>query len=83
MKTVLFCGGLGTRIRDYSETIPKPMVPIGDKPILWHLMHYYSEYGHRTSFCALATRRTSSRNSSSITGRNLRRLCRLGLWRQH
>ena len=47
MKTVLFCGGLGTRIRDYSETVPKPMIPIGDKPILWHLMHYYSEYGHQ------------------------------------
>jgi len=46
MKTVLFCGGLGTRIRDVSESIPKPMIPIGDKPILWHLMHYYSEYGH-------------------------------------
>ena len=47
MKTVLFCGGLGTRIRDYSENIPKPMIPIGDKPILWHLMQYYSQYGHR------------------------------------
>ena len=47
MKTVLFCGGLGTRIRDYSESVPKPMVPIGDKPILWHLMQYYSDYGHR------------------------------------
>ena len=47
MKTVLFCGGLGTRIRDYSENIPKPMIPVGDKPILWHLMQYYSEYGHR------------------------------------
>ena len=46
MKTVLFCGGLGTRIRDYSENVPKPMIPIGDKPILWHLMHYYSQYGH-------------------------------------
>ena len=47
MKTILFCGGLGTRIRDYSENIPKPMIPVGDKPILWHLMHYYGEYGHR------------------------------------
>jgi glucose-1-phosphate cytidylyltransferase len=47
MKTVLFCGGLGTRIRDYSENLPKPMIPIGDKPILWHLMQYYSEYGHK------------------------------------
>ena len=47
MKTVLFCGGLGTRIREYSESIPKPMIPVGDKPILWHLMHYYSQYGHK------------------------------------
>ena len=47
MKTVLFCGGLGTRIRDVSESIPKPMIPVGDKPILWHLMHYYSQYGHK------------------------------------
>lgn len=47
MKTVLFCGGLGTRIRDVSESIPKPMIPIGDKPILWHLMHYYSQFGHK------------------------------------
>ena len=47
MKVVLFCGGLGTRIRDYSETIPKPMIPVGQQPILWHVMHYYSQYGHR------------------------------------
>lgn len=47
MKTVLFCGGLGTRIKEYSESIPKPMIPVGEKPILWHLMHYYSQYGHR------------------------------------
>ena len=38
---------LGTRIREYSESIPKPMIPIGDRPILWHLMNYYSEYGHK------------------------------------
>jgi glucose-1-phosphate cytidylyltransferase len=47
MKVVLFCGGLGTRIREYSENIPKPMVPIGHHPILWHVMNYYSQYGHR------------------------------------
>jgi glucose-1-phosphate cytidylyltransferase len=47
MKTVLFCGGLGTRIRDYSENVPKPMIPIGGKPILWHLMSYYSQFGHK------------------------------------
>lgn len=47
MKVVLFCGGLGTRIREYSEHIPKPMIPVGHQPILWHVMQYYSQYGHR------------------------------------
>jgi glucose-1-phosphate cytidylyltransferase len=47
MKVVLFCGGLGTRIRDYSESIPKPMIPIGHQPILLHIMQYYSSFGHR------------------------------------
>jgi glucose-1-phosphate cytidylyltransferase len=46
MKVVLFCGGLGTRIRDYGENIPKPMIPVGEQPILWHVMQYYSQYGH-------------------------------------
>jgi len=46
VKVVLFCGGLGTRIRDYSESVPKPMVPIGNYPILLHVMQYYSQYGH-------------------------------------
>ena len=40
MKVVLLCGGLGTRIREYSENIPKPMVPVGPQPILWHVMQY-------------------------------------------
>jgi glucose-1-phosphate cytidylyltransferase len=46
MKVVLFCGGLGMRLRDFSENIPKPMVPIGNRPILWHVMKYYASYGH-------------------------------------
>ncbi|MEO9339258.1 glucose-1-phosphate cytidylyltransferase [Mesorhizobium sp. SB112] len=46
MKVVLFCGGLGTRIRDYSESVPKPMIPLGHQPILRHVMQYYSDYGH-------------------------------------
>lgn len=46
MKVVLFCGGLGTRLREYSETVPKPMVNIGQRPIIWHLMRYYSHFGH-------------------------------------
>ena len=46
MKVVLFCGGLGMRLREYSESIPKPMVDIGYRPILWHVMKYYAYYGH-------------------------------------
>lgn len=47
MKVVLFCGGLGLRLREYSENIPKPMVNIGYRPILWHVMRYYAYYGHK------------------------------------
>ncbi len=47
MKVVLFCGGLGLRIRDYSNEVPKPMVKIGFRPILWHLMKYYAHFGHK------------------------------------
>ena len=47
MKVVLFCGGLGTRLREVSENLPKPMVNIGYRPILWHVMKYYAHYGHK------------------------------------
>ena len=47
MKVVLFCGGLGTRLREHSETIPKPLVCIGHRPIIWYLMKYYAFYGHK------------------------------------
>lgn len=47
MKVVLFCGGLGMRLREYSDVIPKPMVPIGYRPILWHVMKYYAHFGHK------------------------------------
>jgi len=47
MKTVILCGGFGTRIRDVADDIPKPMIPIGRYPILWHIMKYYASYGHR------------------------------------
>ena len=47
MKVVLFCGGLGTRLREHSDTIPKPLVSIGYRPIVWHLMRYYAHYGHK------------------------------------
>lgn len=47
MKVVLFCGGLGTRLREYSEALPKPMVEVGNRPILWHVMKYYAHFGHK------------------------------------
>ena len=53
MKVVLFCGGQGTRIRDYSEAIPKPMVHIGYRPILWNIMKYYAHFGHKDFILAL------------------------------
>jgi glucose-1-phosphate cytidylyltransferase len=56
MKVVLFCGGLGMRLRDYSETIPKPMVPVGYRPILWHVMRYYAHHGHRDFILCLGYR---------------------------
>ncbi len=47
MKVVLFCGGLGTRLGDVQNRVPKPMVNIGYRPILWHIMKYYAHYGHK------------------------------------
>lgn len=47
MKVVILCGGKGTRLREETEFRPKPMVPIGDRPILWHIMKTYSHWGHR------------------------------------
>ncbi len=47
MKVVLFCGGLGMRLREYSESVPKPMVPVGYRPIMWHVMKYYAHFGHK------------------------------------
>ena len=45
MKVVILCGGMGTRIRDHFELQPKPLIPIGSRPILWHIMKYYSHFG--------------------------------------
>lgn len=56
MKVVLFCGGLGMRLREYSETIPKPMVVLGYRPILWHVMRYYAHYGHKEFILCLGHR---------------------------
>jgi len=56
MKVVLFCGGLGMRLREYSESIPKPMVEIGYRPVLWHIMKYYSHFGHKDFILCLGHR---------------------------
>lgn len=56
MKVVLFCGGLGTRLREHSDTVPKPLVNIGHRPIVWHLMRYYSHFGHKEFILCLGYR---------------------------
>src|SRR5262245_949579 len=56
MKVVLFCGGLGMRIREAGESVPKPMVTIGYRPILWHVMKYYAHYGHKDFILCLGYR---------------------------
>jgi glucose-1-phosphate cytidylyltransferase len=47
MRVVLFCGGAGLRMQETAPSIPKPMVPIGNRPILWHIMKYYAHHGHK------------------------------------
>ena len=56
MKVVLFCGGMGTRLRDHAGEIPKPMVKIGYRPILWHVMKYYAHFGHKDFILCLGYR---------------------------
>jgi len=53
MKVILLAGGLGTRLSEYTESIPKPMVPIGGRPILWHIMKTYAHFGHKDFYVAL------------------------------
>jgi glucose-1-phosphate cytidylyltransferase len=56
MKVVLFCGGLGTRLREHSDTVPKPLVNVGVRPIVWHLMRYYAHFGHKDFVLCLGYR---------------------------
>lgn len=53
MKVILLAGGFGTRLAEYTDVIPKPMVPVGGKPILWHIMQTYARYGHKDFYVAL------------------------------
>ena len=53
MKVILLAGGFGTRLAEYTDVIPKPMVPVGGKPIIWHIMQTYSHFGHKDFYVAL------------------------------
>lgn len=53
MKVMLLAGGFGTRLSEYTDVVPKPMVPIGGRPILWHIMRTYASFGHKDFFVAL------------------------------
>jgi glucose-1-phosphate cytidylyltransferase len=53
MKVVLFCGGLGMRLKEHEDSVPKPLVKIGQRPIIWHVMKYYAHYGHKDFILAL------------------------------
>tara|TARA_A100001011_G_C14278589_1_gene830487 strand:- start:1097 stop:1795 length:699 start_codon:yes stop_codon:yes gene_type:complete len=53
MKVVILAGGFGTRLSEYTESIPKPMVPIGNKPMIEHIMNIYASYGHKEFYIAL------------------------------
>lgn len=56
MKVILLAGGFGTRLSEYTETIPKPMVTVGGRPILWHIMRTYARFGHKDFYLALGYR---------------------------
>jgi len=62
MKVVIFCGGQGLRMREASEVLPKPMVPIGSRPVLWHVMKYYAHFGFTDFILCLGYRSEAIKN---------------------
>src|ERR1700747_74612 len=62
MKVVLFCGGAGMRLCGYSADVPKPMVTIGSRPVLWHVMKYYAHFGHKDFILCLGYQATVIKN---------------------
>ncbi len=62
MKVVLFCGGQGLRLREASEHLPKPMVTVGYRPILWHVMRYYAHFGHKDFILCLGYKADAIKN---------------------
>lgn len=59
MKVVIFCGGLGVRMGEATQNIPKPMIPVGNEPILWHIMRYFAAHGHTDFVLCLGYRAES------------------------
>ena len=91
MKVVIFCGGLGLRMRSGVDSAPKPMMTIGDRPVLWHVMRYYAHFGHTEFILCLGfggsvgqgvlpatTRRPHSNDFVHDQGRRADRAARLG-----
>ncbi len=62
MKVVIFCGGLGMRLREFSETIPKPMVTVGYRPIVWYIMRYYAHFGYKDFILCLGYKADAIKN---------------------
>jgi glucose-1-phosphate cytidylyltransferase len=62
MKVVILAGGFGTRISEHTDAIPKPMLPIGGKPLLWHIMQWYASFGHKEFIIALGYKEEVIRN---------------------
>jgi len=52
MKVMILAGGFGTRLSEYTDSIPKPMIRIGGRPILWHIMNTFSSFGHKDFYIA-------------------------------
>ena len=73
MKVVILCGGLGTRLREETEFRPKPMVPVGGRPMLWHIMKYYAHFGHRDFILCLGYKGEVIKKVSSGTWLKARR----------
>ena len=78
MKVVILAGGFGTRLSEYTGTIPKPMVPIGGKPILAHILNIYRKYGHKDFYIALGYKGQIIRKYFS-NKKNLKRDIRINL----
>ena len=61
MKVIILCGGTGTRLKEETEYKPKPMVYVGNQPVLWHIMKIYASYGYNEFILALDIKQTTSK----------------------